>query len=108
MATKANGLEEYKLVVVSTAHVSENANAIFESARELNIVFIQVLQYGWLLNFWTHDAEDEEDRWYNVLKENGVDDETIDNLHTIRNMGYEVIMFDRDASTISVLKDFYE
>lgn len=102
------GIESYMMGMLSTAHVSPTANAIFEQARDLNIPFIQVLQYGWLVNFWTHDSDEVETRWFNVLAANGVDPSTIANLEAMRAKGYEVLMIDRDVATLPELVDFFE
>ncbi len=104
----AVGIESYMLGMMSTAHVSPTANAVFEQARELNIPFIQVLQYGWLVNFWTHDSTDPLTKWDTVLAANGVDPTTIANLEAMRALGYEVLMIDRDVSENPDLVDFYE
>lgn len=95
--TPAQGVESYMLGVISTGYVTEASSVVLDNARELNIFFVQPLQYGWLINFWSDNNDDPEMHWKHVLKQHGIDEGTIDNLQRMQDKGYSVVMLDRDG-----------
>lgn len=89
--------ESYKTAVISTAHVTAADSerlpiACFDPLTDRGL---NGTQYGWIVRAGMRGSD-----WKEELSEYGISKETISNIQTILDAGYDSVQFDCDAELV--------
>ncbi|HBJ0400043.1 TPA: hypothetical protein LAN19_002567 [Escherichia coli] len=92
--------ESYKTAVISTAHVTAKDSELlpvvcFDPLTDRGLNWVHGTQYGWIVR-----AGMRENDWKEELREYGISEETISNIQTIVDAGYDSVQFDCDAELV--------
>ncbi|EAO3264171.1 hypothetical protein E3I72_23325, partial [Salmonella enterica] len=89
--------EVYKTAVISTAHVTAADSerlpiACFDPLTDRGLNWVHGTQYGWIVRAGMRGND-----WKEELREYGISEETISNIQTIVDAGFDAVHFDCDA-----------
>ncbi|EBK5293136.1 hypothetical protein DOP04_20460 [Salmonella enterica] len=92
--------EVYKTAVISTAHVTAADSerlpiACFDPLTDRGLNWVHGTQYGWIVRAGMRGSD-----WKEELSEYGISKETILNIQTILDAGYDSVHFDSDAGLV--------
>ncbi|MDD8357085.1 hypothetical protein LAX33_12740 [Escherichia coli] len=92
--------ESYKTAVISTAHVTAKDSELlpvvcFDPLTDRGLNWVHGTQYGWIVR-----ARMRGNDWKEELREYGISEETISNIQTIVDAGYDSVQFDCDAELV--------
>ena len=98
-----NITESYKVAVISTAHVTQADSEIlpqisFDPITDRGHNWIHGTEYGWIVRAGMRGND-----WKEELREYGISEETISNIQTIVDAGFDAVHFDCDAELVDGL-----
>ncbi|EGK0163508.1 hypothetical protein IOJ68_001051 [Salmonella enterica] len=95
--------ESYKTAVISTAHVTAADSerlpiACFDPLSDRGLNWVHGTKYGWIVRAGMRGND-----WKEELREYGISEETISNIQTIVDAGFDAVHFDCDAELVDGL-----
>ena len=101
-----NAAETYKVIALSTAHISkEDAAALDAAAADPEENMVMKRSTGWFIKlYWEQDSNDQETK--NRNRRHGVSAEIKDLLSMAANAGFQMVEFDSDADCVAGIPIF--